>query len=388
MRNKILIPILLVVLALVLQGCLPQAPQPQTIDQEAVDRAVQQTLQALSLFQTATAVAQPVVMESPTALPTFTAVLPTETAVPAPTLTTEPSPTAVPTETQVLPTLTPVPTLTPSVPMVSVSVNTNCRSGPSRFYDLLGGLRVGETARVVGTSPSTNYWIIETPRGTGVCWLWNGYATVTGNTAALPVIETPPPPPAPRLGVRSDTACYAGPSSDFDQLGTLKAGQNAELFGRDRYSQYWQIKNPSASGNCWISDKDASFSGTMEMVEYVKAPILATKTQGYACQVTPKVEDGKIVAPLTDFDARWTIKNTGSKTWTTSQVDYLFRAGVEMQKFHKIYDLPKELAPGESMDLIVDMVAPEKTGFYGTTWVVKLGSDTLCTLPLAIEVRK
>jgi hypothetical protein len=72
MRNKILIPILLVVLALVLQGCLPQAPQPQTIDQEAVDRAVQQTLQALSLFQTATAVAQPVVMESPTALPTFT----------------------------------------------------------------------------------------------------------------------------------------------------------------------------------------------------------------------------------------------------------------------------------------------------------------------------
>jgi hypothetical protein len=34
------------------------------------------------------------------------------------------------------------------------------------------------------------------------------------------------------------------------------------------------------------------------------------------------------------------------------------------------------------------MIAPESTGPHGTTWVVKLGSDTICTLPLAIEVRK
>jgi uncharacterized protein YgiM (DUF1202 family) len=380
MRNKIVLPILLLVLALVLQGCLPDTPQG--IDQEKVEQAVQQTLQAHNLFLTATAAVQTAV-ESPTPLP-----LPTETAVPQPTPTLVPSATLVPTDVPVIPSITPPPTLVPSIPMVSVSVNTNCRSGPSRYYDLLGGLRVGESARVVGKSPATSYWIIETPRGTGVCWLWDGYATISGDTASLPVVETPPSPPMPKLSVKSDTACYAGPATEFDKIGVLKAGKDAELAGRDRYSEYWQIKNPDASGNCWISDKDASFSGTLDMVSYVKAPLKKTLTAGFACEVSPRVEDGKIFAPKADFDARWTIKNTGTKTWDTSHVDYLFRAGVEMQKHNKLYDLPKNVAPGESLDLIVDMIAPEKLGPHGTTWVVKLGNDTICTLPLAIEVRK
>jgi hypothetical protein len=371
MRTRIILPLLLIVIALVLQGCLPAAPQG--VSQEEVEQAVQQTLQALSLFQTATAVAQPVV-ESPTPLP-----LPTETAVPEPTATAIPSPTAVPTDVPVIPSITPPPTLVPSVPMVSVSVNTNCRSGPSRFYDLLGGLRVGETARVVGKSPATNYWIIETPRGSGVCWLWNGYATVTGDTASLPVVETPPAPPAPKISVRNDTACYAGPSTDFNQTGTLRGGRDAVLLGRDRYSEYWQIENPSASGNCWISEKGASFSGTLEMIGYVSAPLMQTKTAGYACQVTARVEDGRVYAPKADFDARWTLKNTGSKTWSVAHIDYLYRAGAEMHKYGKLFDLPKDVAPGESIDLIVDMIAPESIGPHGTTWVVKLGSDTICS---------
>jgi uncharacterized protein YraI len=378
MRNKIVLPILFVLLAMVLQACRPVSNQG--LDQDKIDQAVQQTLQVLNLYQTATAIAQPAV-ESPTALPT-------QTSLPQPTATTEPSATLVPTDVPVIPSVTPPPTSVPSIPMVSVSINTNCRSGPSRFYDLLGGLRVGETARVVGKSPATSYWIIEMPRGTGVCWLWDGYATVTGDTSSLPVVETPPAPPAPKLGVSSDTACYAGPSTDFDKIGVLKSGRDAELAGRDRYSEYWQIKNPDASGNCWISGKNASFSGTLDMIEYVKAPIKQPATSGYACEVTVRVQDGTVFAPKADFDARWTIKNTGSKTWETSHVDYLYRAGVEMQKRGKVFDLPKNVAKGETLDLIVDMIAPESTGPHGTTWVVKLGSDTICTLPLAIEVRK
>jgi uncharacterized protein YgiM (DUF1202 family) len=381
MRTKILLPILLIVIALALQGCLPRAPQG--VNQEEVEQAVQKTLEALALFQTATAVAQPV-EASPTALP-----LPTETAVPEPTATAIPSPTPLPTEVPVIPSITPPPTLVPPpIPMVSVSVNTNCRSGPSRFYDLLGGLRVGESARVVGKSPATNYWIIETPRGSGVCWLWNGYATVTGDTASLPVVESPPPPPAPRATTKVDTACYEGPSTDFEKVASIKAGTSSELLGRDRYSDYWQMVNPSGRGNCWIQEKDINFSGTMEMIGFVKAPLIKTVTAGYACQVTPRVEDGTVLKPKTDFDARWTIKNTGTTTWSMTAVDYLFRAGVQMQKYNKLYDLPRDVAPGESIDIIVDMVAPEKEGPHGTTWVVKRGSDTICTLPLAIEVRK
>jgi hypothetical protein len=80
--------------------------------------------------------------------------------------------------------------------MVTVSENTNCRTGPSAAYDLVGALLIGESAKVVGKNTSTNYWIIENPDGNGFCWLWGRYASVTGNTDILPEMTPPPEPTA------------------------------------------------------------------------------------------------------------------------------------------------------------------------------------------------
>jgi uncharacterized protein YgiM (DUF1202 family) len=87
-------------------------------------------------------------------------------------------------------------TLPPSVPVVSVSVDTNCRAGPGIAYDRLAGLFVGEKAEVIGkyTSVSPAYWIVRI--GSATCWLWGQYATVEGNTANLPEMA-PPPSPTP-----------------------------------------------------------------------------------------------------------------------------------------------------------------------------------------------
>lgn len=83
---------------------------------------------------------------------------------------------------------------TPSVPTVSVSTNTNCRTGPGTEYDLIDGLLVGQTAQVVGKNTSTGYWIIQRLNGSGTCWLWDEYATVSGNTAGLAEYPIPPTP--------------------------------------------------------------------------------------------------------------------------------------------------------------------------------------------------
>jgi len=109
-----------------------------------------------------------------------------------------PTDTPQPTDTPTI-TLTPTETWTPTptVPMVSVNQITNCRTGPGTQYDLLNSLNVGQTAEVVGKySPS--YWVIKNPSGSGICWLWNQYATVTGNTNVLPEM-VPPPTPTPSL---------------------------------------------------------------------------------------------------------------------------------------------------------------------------------------------
>lgn len=138
--------------------------------------------------QVATAVAQTIEAQH---TQTAAALPPSETAAPA-LETAEPE--ATPTEVL---TDTPVATATPAVPMISVTTNTNCRTGPGSIYDYLGALLVGESAEVVARSSIGNYWYIVNPDNPSqFCWLWGEYAQVVGNTAVLPAF-TPPPSPTP-----------------------------------------------------------------------------------------------------------------------------------------------------------------------------------------------
>ena len=124
----------------------------------------------------------------------------------APTSTSEPTHTSVPVITE-----------TPSTVLVTVSADTNCRSGPGIDYDIVGALTIGQQAEAVGQSSITNYLIINNPNGPGTCWLWAEHATMTGNTATLQEYAVPPTaiPPAvlspviDRVTVRLDSSSNA-----------------------------------------------------------------------------------------------------------------------------------------------------------------------------------
>ena len=90
----------------------------------------------------------------------------------------------------------PTSTTTPSATTViaSVSVDTNCRTGPDKDYEQVGILKVGESAKVLGKKTSYNYWIIENPSADGECWLWGKYATVDGDISTLEEYALPPLP--------------------------------------------------------------------------------------------------------------------------------------------------------------------------------------------------
>lgn len=169
-------PILLSVIVLLIASlacAVPNVTVP-TPDANMINTMVAQTI-AAAVTQTAQAILPVTGLESPT--PVFTL---------EPTL----SPTA---------TLSPTPVFTPSpsVPLITVSVATNCRVGPGRAYDRVGALLVGEVAEVFGVSPNGNYWYIRNPDElNGFCWLWGEYATLAGNLVAVPIF-TPPPTPTP-----------------------------------------------------------------------------------------------------------------------------------------------------------------------------------------------
>ncbi|MBC8503832.1 MAG: hypothetical protein ISR58_22230 [Anaerolineales bacterium] len=181
--------LVIIICSIVLIGCnwpVRQQVQQPIADEDAVATAVQATViaQAVSaqLTKAASEGQQPPEQaqqpEQPEQQPAEPA-----TDTPTPTLSATPS-------------QTPTSTFTPtsSVPMVSVSTNTNCRIGPGKPYELLGALLVGEEAEVIARDPSNQYWYIKNPDKGGFCWLWGYYATTKGDVGSLPVF-TPPPTP-------------------------------------------------------------------------------------------------------------------------------------------------------------------------------------------------
>ncbi len=166
---------------------------------------------------------------------------PAETSTPTSTFTLEP-PTLTPTIT-----LTPTPpfTPTPEIPLISVSVSTNCRSGPGKVYDMVGALLVGQIAQIYARDPTNNYWYIRNPDGDPeFCWVWGKYATVTGPVLLVPVFTPPPTPTATATSL---------PSPKF----------TAEFTGLDSCNGYWwaevKLKNtggiPFKSLNISVKDK-------------------------------------------------------------------------------------------------------------------------------------
>lgn len=149
-------------------ACSLSAPSPAA-DPNALNTSIAETIAAR---QTEAALNNP-----PTA--TFTS------APDMPTLTLEPTPSE-----------TPDVTATPTTATISVSVDTNCRTGPGAIFERVGILLVGETAEIVGREPRGEYWYIRNPDiGTEFCWVWGEYATISGNTLFLLYLSPAPPPP-------------------------------------------------------------------------------------------------------------------------------------------------------------------------------------------------
>ncbi len=183
----ILLPVTVLLVISLACSLLPGIPvTAPSRDPNALGTVIWQTMIAAAT-QTGAAVVPVDILSSPTATLTLTPEPPTLT------------PTATLSATPLLP-------LTPGVPLISVSVATNCRSGPGKVYDPKGSLLVGKTAEVVGRDPTGNYWYVRNPdQANGFCWLWGEYATISGNTEVLPVYTPlPTPTPLPSFDVRFD----------------------------------------------------------------------------------------------------------------------------------------------------------------------------------------
>ena len=190
------------ILFLVSSCAMPGLP---ATDVDAADTSASETLAA---GQTQQALLPPPPTIAPSLTPTFTPTLirPTPREVTATLTPTQPF-ILFPSSTATLE--TPIPSGSETA-TISVSVNTNCRLGPGKAYEIAGTLLVDETAEVLGRDPTGEYWYIPNPDpGEAFCWVWGEYATLTGPYLVVPVYTPIPtatstgtPGPGMSLGIR------------------------------------------------------------------------------------------------------------------------------------------------------------------------------------------
>jgi hypothetical protein len=169
--------------------------------------------------------------------------------------------------------------------LISVSVETNCRSGPDKQYDRLGVLLVGETAEVVGKRTIANYWVIKNPDAPGTCWLWGMYATIEGNADLLAEMTPPPTPTSPPP--TATVQLYAGFTVTF--IGVCDLGgspwanfqvSNTGTLGLE--SQDLHVIDTTAGTNMYgPSTSDKPFRGTADCDDTTLVESLGAGSTGY-----------------------------------------------------------------------------------------------------------
>jgi hypothetical protein len=90
----------------------------------------------------------------------------------------------------------------------------------------------------------------------------------------------------------------------------------------------------------------------------------------YACDIINRRPfDNAEILHGQNFDIKWTIKNTGSKSWDAG-LDVKYFSGPQMTPVTLI-EIPVVMKPNDTYDIVLDANAPQETGFQVMTWVVQ-----------------
>jgi hypothetical protein len=110
---------------------------------------------------------------------------------------------------------------------------------------------------------------------------------------------------------------------------------------------------------------------------YTPVPPLPTVTKCDAAAFIADVTygDGTIVGRGNTFTKTWRVKNVGTCTWTTAY-DIVFVSGDKLGGKDAVA-LPASVSPGRSVDISIQLTAPNKDGHYRGYWMLRNASNVL-----------
>ena len=178
------------------------------------------------------------------------------------------------------------------------------------------------------------------------------------------------------------SACGSGGSDDAEsatldpQAVFTAAAQTAEARRIERFSQTATIDPQSALatsiGPSPTATQQPSAVPSLQLSPTAGTPLPSAPPPGsdraeYMLDVS--IPDGAPMAPNQTFQKTWRVMNSGQTTWSTDYV-LVFIDGALMGAPASV-PLPNSVAPGENVDITVDMVAPPDPGSYRGYWKLR-----------------
>lgn len=152
---------------------------------------------------------------------------------------------------------------------------------------------------------------------------------------------------------------------------------------------------PTATG---LPPTNTPVPPTATLIPITVTPILPTFTPSATampCNMATFVQDvtisdGSVITAGSSFTKTWRLRNTGACTWTT-QYDIVFSGGDSMSA-PAVIDMPGNVAPGQVIDISVNMVAPSTETKYRGEWKLRDGAGAIFGLgktnaPFYVEIR-
>ena len=105
-------------------------------------------------------------------------------------------------------------------------------------------------------------------------------------------------------------------------------------------------------------------------------PTINVATCGMAQLVKDvSIGDGTVLNPSVGFTKIWRLRNTGTCDWNPNYA--LLYIGGDYMGSPKTYPIEDVISPGETVDIAVDLVAPEDPGRYKSYWMILSPSSQL-----------
>jgi hypothetical protein len=102
----------------------------------------------------------------------------------------------------------------------------------------------------------------------------------------------------------------------------------------------------------------------------------------YVADIT--VPDGEDMDPGEAFTKVWRLSNAGTTTWTTDY-QFVFIGGAQMEAPAEV-PIPQTVAPGDTLDISVSMVAPQESGLQRGFWQMRNPAGELFQSSVYVEI--